>query len=106
MKRQLSLKVTSRLTGIKVQDTHLQASETHNREQEDYEEAGFASLTRLFSTEQLARITFMRIAAAGISSLLLPLFGATLLRSKAQCSSSQLRNPSDHRLDRCSRLPR
>jgi len=105
MKGQLSLKVTSRLTGIKVQDTHLQASETHNREQEDYEEAGFASLTRLFSTEQLARITFMRIAA-GISSLLLPLFGATLLRSKAQCSSSQLRNLSDHRLAGCSRLPR
>lgn len=48
---------------------------------EDYEKAGFPTLTKLFSDAQLSRITFVWIIALAISSLLIPLFSlsATLL---------------------------
>ncbi len=41
---------------------------------EDYEKAGFPSLTRVFSTQQLARITFVWILATAVTCLLIPLF--------------------------------
>ena len=41
---------------------------------EDYDKAGFPTLTKLFSSIQLRRITFVWIAALGFSSLLIPLF--------------------------------
>ena len=41
----------------------------------DYEQAGFPTLTQLFSVEQLARITFIWIAATFVTSMLIPLFG-------------------------------
>jgi len=40
----------------------------------DYEKAGFPTLTKIFNDAQLRRITFVWIAALGISSLLIPLF--------------------------------
>lgn len=42
----------------------------------DYEQAGFPSLSGLFSRNQLARLTFTWMAATGASCLLLPLFRA------------------------------
>ncbi len=42
----------------------------------DYEQAGFPSLSGLFTRGQLARLTFTWMAATGASSLLLPLFRA------------------------------
>jgi heme o synthase len=41
----------------------------------DYEEAGFPTLTRLFTNEQLGRITFVWISATVVTALLIPLFG-------------------------------
>jgi protoheme IX farnesyltransferase len=41
----------------------------------DYEKAGLPSLTRYFSNEQLARITFMWILATAVTCLAIPLFG-------------------------------
>jgi heme o synthase len=41
----------------------------------DYEEAGFPTLTRIFSNEQLGRITFVWISATVVTALLIPLFG-------------------------------
>lgn len=48
---------------------------------QDYEKAGFPTLTKIFSGAQLSRITFVWIVALAISSLLIPLFSfsATLL---------------------------
>jgi heme o synthase len=43
---------------------------------EEYEQAGLPSLTRLMGKEQIARITFVWIAAAAIASLALPLYGS------------------------------
>jgi protoheme IX farnesyltransferase len=40
----------------------------------DYEEAGFPTLTQIFSKEQLARITFIWTFATAVTSFLLPLF--------------------------------
>lgn len=40
----------------------------------DYEEAGFPTLTQIFSKEQLARITFVWTFATAITSFLLPLY--------------------------------
>jgi protoheme IX farnesyltransferase len=40
----------------------------------DYQKAGFPTLTQIFSKVQLARITFMWITATGITVLLLPIF--------------------------------
>lgn len=41
----------------------------------DYEKAGFPTLTQIFNSGQLARITFMWILAVVVTSLLIPLFG-------------------------------
>jgi len=41
----------------------------------DYEKAGFPTLTKLFSTEQLARITFVWIASTAATAVIIPLFG-------------------------------
>jgi len=41
----------------------------------DYEQAGFPSLTKIFSNEQLGRITFVWISATVVTALLIPLFG-------------------------------
>ena len=41
----------------------------------DYEKAGFPTLTQVFDTKQLSRITFVWIIATVVASLLLPLFG-------------------------------
>jgi protoheme IX farnesyltransferase len=41
----------------------------------DYEKAGFPTLTKLFSKEQLSRITFIWIVALAASCLLIPFFG-------------------------------
>lgn len=43
----------------------------------DYQKAGFPTLTEIFSKQQLARITFVWIAATGASGLLLPFFQIT-----------------------------
>jgi protoheme IX farnesyltransferase len=40
----------------------------------DYEQAGFPTLTKIFSNDQLSRITFMWMAALAISCLLVPFF--------------------------------
>ena len=42
---------------------------------QDYEQAGFPTLTQIFSPDQLARITFIWILATFVTSLLIPLFG-------------------------------
>ena len=41
----------------------------------DYEKAGFPTLTQVFDTKQLSRITFVWIIATVVASLLIPLFG-------------------------------
>lgn len=41
----------------------------------DYEKAGFPTLTQLFNTNQLSRITFIWIVATVVASLLIPMFG-------------------------------
>jgi protoheme IX farnesyltransferase len=41
----------------------------------DYEKAGFPTLTRIFNSIQLSRITFIWILATAVTSLLIPLFG-------------------------------
>jgi protoheme IX farnesyltransferase len=41
----------------------------------DYEKAGFPTLTQVFDTKQLSRITFVWIIATAVTSLLIPLFG-------------------------------
>jgi protoheme IX farnesyltransferase len=43
----------------------------------DYSQAGFPTLTDLFTTPQLSRITFIWIVALSISCLLLPFFNVT-----------------------------
>lgn len=40
----------------------------------DYQKAGFPTLTQIFNRQQLGRITFVWIMAAGVTGLLLPLF--------------------------------
>jgi len=42
---------------------------------EDYEKAGFPSLTRIFTPTQLRRITFTWIFATAVACLVIPLFG-------------------------------
>lgn len=41
----------------------------------DYEQAGFPTLTQIFSNEQLSRITFIWIIATIVTGYLIPLFG-------------------------------
>jgi protoheme IX farnesyltransferase len=41
----------------------------------DYEQAGFPTLTKIFTNEQLTRITFMWIMATVVTGLIIPLFG-------------------------------
>jgi heme o synthase len=41
----------------------------------DYEEAGFPTLTQIFSSRQLGRITFVWVFATTVTALLIPLFG-------------------------------
>lgn len=41
----------------------------------DYEEAGFPTLTQIFSSSQLGRITFVWVIATAVTALLIPLFG-------------------------------
>jgi protoheme IX farnesyltransferase len=41
----------------------------------DYERAGLPSLTRLFTMDQIARITFVWILATAVACLVIPLFG-------------------------------
>ena len=41
----------------------------------DYEKAGFPTLTQVFNTKQLSRITFVWIVATVVTSMLIPLFG-------------------------------
>lgn len=41
---------------------------------EDYEQAGFPTLTKVFTNMQLSRVTYVWIAALAFSSLLIPLF--------------------------------
>jgi len=41
----------------------------------DYEQAGFPTLTKIFSHEQLKRVTFIWILATVVTSLIIPLFG-------------------------------
>jgi protoheme IX farnesyltransferase len=41
----------------------------------DYEQAGFPTLTKIFSHDQLARITFIWILATIVTGLIIPLFG-------------------------------
>ncbi len=41
----------------------------------DYQQAGFPSLTNVFSKDQLQRVTFVWILAATVTCLLIPLFG-------------------------------
>jgi heme o synthase len=41
----------------------------------DYEQAGFPTLTQIFNMQQLSRVTFIWIAATFAASALLPLFG-------------------------------
>lgn len=41
----------------------------------DYRQAGFPTLTQVFSREQLSRITFVWIIATAVSGLMIPLFG-------------------------------
>lgn len=41
----------------------------------DYEKAGFPSLTRIFTSPQLRRITFTWVFATAVSCLMIPLFG-------------------------------
>lgn len=45
----------------------------------DYENAGFPSLTKIFSTNQLSRITYIWIAALVTSGLLIPLFSTSII---------------------------
>lgn len=40
----------------------------------DYQQAGFPTLTQIFSRQQLGRITFIWIIATGVTGLLIPLF--------------------------------
>lgn len=42
---------------------------------EDYEQAGFPTLTQIFSPDQLGRITFMWIVATVMISLMIPFYG-------------------------------
>ncbi len=42
---------------------------------EDYEKAGFPSLTRIFTSAQLRRITFTWVFATAVACLMIPLFG-------------------------------
>jgi protoheme IX farnesyltransferase len=42
---------------------------------EDYENAGLPSITKIFSAEQIKRIIFVWLLSAGVSSLIIPLFG-------------------------------
>ena len=42
---------------------------------EDYQKAGFPTLTQIFDKHQLIRITFMWIIATGVTAILIPLFG-------------------------------
>jgi protoheme IX farnesyltransferase len=41
----------------------------------DYRQAGFPTLTQVFSREQLSRITFIWIIATAVTGLMIPLFG-------------------------------
>ncbi len=42
---------------------------------EDYKSAGLPTLTQIFRKEQLARITFIWVAATAVTGLMIPLFG-------------------------------
>jgi len=46
---------------------------------EDYKIAGLPTLTQIFERKQLARITFIWVAATAVTSLLIPLFGLVKL---------------------------
>jgi len=46
---------------------------------EDYEKAGFPSLTRIFTPTQLGRITFTWVFATAVACLMIPLFGLVKL---------------------------
>jgi len=46
---------------------------------EDYKQAGLPTLTKIFEKKQLARITFIWVAATAVTSLLIPLFGLVKL---------------------------
>jgi protoheme IX farnesyltransferase len=46
------------------------------RRGEEYEQAGLPSLTAVMSRSQIARVTYIWIFAAAVSSLMLPLYGA------------------------------
>ncbi len=41
----------------------------------DYQQAGFPTLTQVFSKDQLSRITFIWIMATAVTGLMIPLFG-------------------------------
>jgi protoheme IX farnesyltransferase len=43
--------------------------------EKDYEKAGFPTLTKMFSSEQLCRITFTWIVALAVSCIMIPFFG-------------------------------
>lgn len=43
----------------------------------EYEDAGFPTLTKIFSQAQLSRITFVWIAATAVSAIIIPLYGLT-----------------------------
>ena len=44
----------------------------------DYRQAGFPTLTQVFSREQLSRITFIWIIATAVTGLMIPLFGIVM----------------------------
>ncbi len=43
----------------------------------DYDKAGFPTLTKIFNTKQIARLTFMWVVALSTSCLLIPFFGVS-----------------------------
>jgi protoheme IX farnesyltransferase len=50
---------------------------------DDYEKAGFPSLSRLFAIDQIVRIVFIWILATGAAFLLMPLYGLMTSRTAA-----------------------
>jgi len=49
----------------------------------DYEKAGFPSLTRVFSSAQLARVTFVWISGTAVTCMMIPVYG--VVRSPLIC---------------------